>query len=261
MSCSFYSQNAINYTMSPFKGLRFTSKDVARVRRIRKIATTPTRSGERLYYGDLTLKKENFLPFPGITRPKKVFLKPAPKGKRQAEELAIRQRIRELGLPIPKAGIVEMKENREVKPFWAIEPFVQKGGRQTKLIAINVSSEGGLTRDPGFLDRLRPDKDGPLIRQLAKDTAALINNGIGFWEYDFFGFYPSAGKQWKRVIMDTEELYWADTLKKKKQSTQLAIHAISNVWLHRSNPSDRAYDCYRIFMDTLQKNLTSDTRP
>ncbi|MEK6821320.1 MAG: hypothetical protein AABY11_02895 [archaeon] len=120
-------------------------------------------------------------------------------------EMSIRVKLKSLGLPVLKAGIVEIKEGENAGVYLAQEPFLRKGG-ESVLIPIN-SQYSEHPEHPTFLSTLRPAKDRRLIEQLAKETALLFNAGFAPFRFDYYGFYRKKDGSWHHVIMDVEEIH------------------------------------------------------
>jgi hypothetical protein len=122
---------------------------------------------------------------------------------RAQQELKIREKLRKIGISIPKAGIVTAQVGHETRYFLAISPFLLKGSKTSKLIPINDNPNQPA---PTFLAKLDPLKDRLAIEQTARLAAKIVNAGIGATHFDYIGFYHSS-VGWTPVVMDTEMLY------------------------------------------------------
>jgi len=206
------------------RGMAFGPEHVERVSRIKELSTGASNRDSRKFYGKIHFKKGAFPA--GRGKAQRVFLKEYPdewqehssfgrtacltSRKRIEKELAIRQKLKVLGLPVPKAGIVGFLEEKEgvksQKLFLAVEPFLRKGNKEPKIHAINTPIMKGLASFmPLFLSNFKAAEDRQLIENLGKDIATMANAGIVTPYLDFFGFYRRSNGKWERVIMDTEE--------------------------------------------------------
>jgi hypothetical protein len=226
------------------KSLVFSAKDIAGARIIRPVDVgrgQNTLFSNDFFSGKIYLKRENFAPGKRVAQ--RVFLKEGDKSRIKGE-LRIRQKLKAAGLPVLKAGIVFI----DGKYFMAIEPFLKKGGSETKLEPINQF--GRLAGQPTFLEKITVEKNKKLIEDIAKDTAKAYNAGIYAKYFDFFGFYRKKDRQLERVIMDTELLL------KAKNGKELEQHLNGNLRdiFRAMNRNKRALV---LFTRTLEQSLQS----
>ncbi len=155
-----------------------------------------------LFYGKMYLPQRPSLFPAGMNRAQRVFLKRIRGSQEDAKrELALRQKIRDLGIPILREGIVEIERNGKKEQFFAIESYLRRKGMRSRLIPINDQAGSANAYFFRFLD---PKRDTLLIQRIAEDTASLIKNGIGFHYFDFWGFYQRKDRSFKHIVMDSE---------------------------------------------------------
>jgi len=245
--------------MARIRGVRFNESDVLSARKTKPLNVGVTRTNDDFFIGKVTPNQAKFLPISGLVHGKKVFLKPIADYHGVEREMEIRKQIKELGIAIPKAGVVQVRVQGNLKWFYAIEPYLTKG--QPKLVPINPAANLDHwswpvpSPVPRFLERLNPSRDKAEIELLAKDTAKLINAGILFVDYDFFGFYRNRSGDWRHVVMDTEELYLADPnshLAQKRNCLKHLLSSVRDVW------NDENSYRMKLFQRTLLKQLNPD---
>ena len=157
----------------------------------------------------------------------------------------IMDRLRERGLPVPKAGIIE--HNGSV--YLAMSPYVRKGGSISKFIPINTRPG---SHTPHMLASLSAARDSALIRQLGRDTAEILNAGIYTKYFDFFGFYRKKDGSLNRFIMDVDYFYDMHGSGSQKDTVMTLFKDIKSVWKPRKNLAE-----LQLFASAMKKGLES----
>ena len=248
-------------------------RDIKRVRVIRKLGIETARNGE-FFYGKMYIRPKTFL-FKGMHAAQRVFLKRistnffvprppfdkrelAPDLKVAHDEMKIRHYLKRLGLPVPKAGVVQVKSGKHKGVYLAISPFLQGRGKKMKSRLQSVNPFFG---DPIFLRQLDPTRDKETIQGMARATATMYNHGVGAEHFDFFGLYPRENVKWGFVIMDSGDLHWWHGPKEDKRSIPNLLQQVragsGNMW-------QRDYDdhltVYGLFYETFMKHLRPELK-
>ena len=97
------------------------------------------------------------------------------------------------GLPVPKFSKVELRKGHEHYLAVFMEDMVKKHGRII---------DGHELGQPVFLRKLSVERNGSLIKNLAKDLATMHNIGFTTRYLDFWHYYKNRKGKWNRVILD-----------------------------------------------------------
>ncbi len=161
-------------------------------------------------------------------------------------QIRLIEKLRTLGLKVPKAGLVKINGDY----FIAMEPFLTKG--QTKLTPINTQLG---TPWPHFLENLTISKNSNLIKNIARDTAIMLNNGIVSTRgvFDFFSFYRRKNGELDRLILDTEELEQIGNIRVAAVSLESCLDSIRRVWTPPKYEQQ-----FQFFLQELKNNLSKE---
>jgi hypothetical protein len=188
---------------------KMIGKRIIKAKDVQRISFTPIDVGftsAKVNSGKPFGKGKIFFKAGSGLKKKRVFFKPvsamlpADVPKRAEEMGGVAKRLAKVGVPVVKV----IRVAHEGQTYLAVESFLTQKQLVPKLFPINPKP---LDHTPYLLSNLTMRKNSHLIKNLAQDTAKILNLGISSRYFDFFGFYPNAKGEWERKVMDLDHMY------------------------------------------------------